>query len=163
MEKNWDFKMEPEPSQAAISAIAALQHRIRELEDEEEKLKAENERYKLLVDENEDVRLFREQKMKEMFEKGEEMMMYVQKITQDKEDARNENRRLRKELLTFEKTFPFMASYKPGQKIKLNLKQQRYLNDGPLRDYRILLKEIISPKPLGVSKEILNFTIASMQ
>ena len=155
--------MEPEPSQAAISAIEALQIRIRELEKEEKDLTDEITRYKHLVDENDEVRQFREQKYQEMVEKGQAMMEYSQEILNDKDKAREENIRLRYELFNIETTFPFLADFEPGQRIKLNKKQIRYLEDDPLMDYRILLHETAAPRCLNISKDVLNYTIASMR
>ena len=110
--------MEPAASESAIAAIAALQRRIRELEKEEKKLKSEKERYLQIINGNDDVYLLREEKIKEMIYKGDEMMNYSKKITAEKENAKTENQILRKKLLNFEKAFPSLAKGSPKKKAK---------------------------------------------
>ena len=153
--------MEPAASESAIAAIDALQRRIRELEKEEKKLKSEKERYLQIINGNDDVYLLREEKIKEMIDKGDEMMNYSKKLTAEKENAKTENQILRKKLLNFEKAFPSLAKGSPKKKAKPIPDKIKFETQNMIKDYQILLKESIVPMELQVPKEELNFALVA--
>lgn len=140
--------MEPEPSQAAIAAIAALQDRIKILEDEHSVLTQEYEvlaRKKNLFDQKFQARV---QAIQDATEKAQTILTTTHKTLTQLQEARNENKRLNHQIEEIEKVLALQIkkNKKLSSQNKMDSATYQMIKQR-LEEYEILIGEILAPPP----------------
>lgn len=139
--------MEPEASRAAISAIAALQNRIKQLEYEHDSLILKKEDYqKKILDKDKAI-----EKRLELAniasEKAKSMMICMGKAMNDLSKARIENKKLREQIKSTESLIPSVGSGDAyNRKAKRKIKKEYDVLMSKVNDYELLLSEYLKPK-----------------
>ncbi|KAH0789005.1 hypothetical protein GPJ56_007081 [Histomonas meleagridis] len=140
--------MEVEASHAAVSAIAALQERIRELELEQEELKEERAKLLNILDERDNMHSMREEALNKATEKANQMIANITETMDKVQYFREENKNLRKQIAqskeALTKSSPKQTSPRcSNTKLKADLKQIKQR----LSDYECILGEILTTHP----------------
>lgn len=141
--------LEVPTSDAAISAIAALQKRIRELEKERDDLLANKEFYEKHAFDNIMLISEREIRCDQAQTVGNDIMNYVSNLQNDVIEAKKKNRRLKELLFNMEAAFPDLSgNVNYSLRSKEEIKENSYLTKSNLNDYQILLREMIKIEPI---------------
>lgn len=142
--------MEPEASKAAISAIAALQQRIMELEKEESELTQEKSRLERQISSKDKLLMQKNKLMDEASQKAKEMLTYLSKAVNDLSEARNKNHKLKDTIRDIEGVFPTIGvNEEANRKQKTTLRQETSALINKCNDYEVLLSEYFRPSPLA--------------
>ncbi|EAY03181.1 hypothetical protein TVAG_049650 [Trichomonas vaginalis G3] len=147
--------LEPKASEAAISAIAALQQRIRDLEKEREQLLKEKDHFEKHGFENIMRISEREMRCDQAQVVGNDIINYVNRIQTDVQNAKKKNRELKELLFNMEAAFPELSgNVKYSLRCKQEIKENSYLATDTLNDYQILLRDIIRIEPININDNI---------
>ena len=136
-------------SNAAISALAALQNRLKELEFEKNNLENEVEHLKMRMDKKESSILLREQEIIKITTRAENMVLNSSKILSEINDLREENCTLNSQIRNLEELLN-------DSKSKLFLKNTKRQNDkieiemlnNKILEYEFLLSILFQPPHL---------------
>ena len=140
--------MEPEASRAAIVAIAALQKRVRDLEDEAAVLEDDHEVLLAKMNERDQAFAIRENALNEATEKAKQMLSSASTALIQVREARNERDRLNQQIEETEKLI--QAQNKKISTQKAQIKKVKYevgLLMQTLSEYELLLGVILAPPP----------------
>lgn len=150
--------MEPEASRAAIGAIAALQKRVRDLEDEAAVLKDDHETLLAKMNERDEAYTIRENALNEATEKAKQMLSTASTALIQIREARSERDRLNEQIAETERLIESQ-----NEKIKARkgackrVKCDAALLMQRLAEYELILGDIFAPRtPTGslTSEEI---------
>ena len=131
--------MEPEASRAAISAIAALQKRIRELEEEKTTLETEVKSLHSQIEEKNGKFLVRERELQETTIRAKEIISSSSFSLTQIQKAREENEQLKIELQEAEDQYQKAIS----EKIRKPSSQQINILLRQISDYEIIFGDIV--------------------
>lgn len=132
--------MEPEASRAAISAIAALQKRIKELEEERITLETEVKSLHTQIDEKNSKFFQREKELQETTIRAKEIISSSSFSLTQIQKAREENEQLKNELEEAEDEYQKAIS----EKIKRPTSQQINVLLRQISEYEIIFQDIVS-------------------
>lgn len=144
--------MEPEASRAAIAAIAALQKRVKELEDENAVLEQEHESLSNTLNSRDEAYTIRENALNEATAKAKQMLSGASAALIQIREARAENKRLKSQI---EQTEQLLQKQK--QKSKTYTSSSRKLSNSlsalmeKLAEYESLLGDLLTPPPQTTS------------
>ncbi|OHT00975.1 hypothetical protein TRFO_32137 [Tritrichomonas foetus] len=140
--------MEPEASRAAIAAIAALQKRVKELEDENTLLEQEHESLMNTLNSRDTAYTIRENALNEATAKAKLMLSGASAALIQIREARTENRRLKQQIDETEQLIDKQKTKcrtytRSSKKISLSLSQLLE----KLAEYESLLSDLLTPPP----------------
>ena len=140
--------MEPEASRAAIAAIAALQKRVKELEDENILLEQEHESLQKALNTRDTAYTIRENALNEATAKAKLMLSGATAALIQIREARTENRRLKMQIDETEELIGKQKQKcttltKSSRKISMSLSQLLE----KLAEYESLLSDLLTPPP----------------
>ncbi|KAK8866644.1 hypothetical protein M9Y10_009610 [Tritrichomonas musculus] len=140
--------MEPEASRAAIAAIAALQKRVKELEDENALLQQEHDSLTKTINSRDTAYTIRENALNEATAKAKQMLSGASAALIQIREARSENRRLKSQIeqteQLIEKQKQKSRTYNLSTK-KISISLSQLLEK--LSEYESLLSELLTPPP----------------
>lgn len=147
--------MEPEASKAAISAIAALQERVRSLEKEQRNIFAEMDSYKHKINSRDERVQQRTKMLEEASNKAKEMLNYVSECNHDLIVARDLNKKLKTSIKKVKE------SLNEGDEEEEEMKREKIRSlrteltnaNQKVSDYEIILSEFLKPVPSSCSPD----------
>jgi peptidoglycan hydrolase CwlO-like protein len=140
--------MEPEASQAAISAIAALQKRVRELEEQSGLLEDERDSLRLRLNDRDFAYQRREAALNDAASKAKEILNNASVAMSQLREARTERQKLKAEVEDLERQIHEIQS-----KIKSTKSGHRRTKSGltdllrKLAEYEILIGDVVAQPP----------------
>lgn len=140
--------MEPEASRAAIGAIAALQKRVRDLEDEAALLEDDHSSLLARMNERNDIYTIRENALNEATEKAKQILSTASTALIEIRQARAERERLKQQIEETERLIENQdAKIKFKRSNCKSIKASTALLMQWLAEYELLLGDIFTPPP----------------
>ena len=147
--------MEPEASKAAISAIAALQDRVRGLEKEQRNIIAEIDFYKKKINSRDKKVQQRTMMLEDASDKAKEMLIYVTECNHELIAARDLHKSLKSDIQIIKETFETedpTEKEKKAEKI-ISVRTELANTQQKASDYETILSEFLKPVPASCSPD----------
>ena len=139
--------MEPEASRAAIGAIAALQKRVRDLEDEAAVLQDEHTSLMAKMNERDEAYTIRENALNQATEKAKQMLSTASTALIEIREARSERDRLNQQIAETERLIQAQDEKIKAKRVTYKrVKCDAALLLQRLAEYELLLGDIFAPK-----------------
>jgi hypothetical protein len=138
-------EMEPEASKAAIAAIAALQKRVRELEDELNLLEAERESINARIAHRDESYTIRERAFNEATVKAQQMLNSAAEAMIQVREARDESKRLKEQIVTARQLLQKQEIKSHSLRLNERKWRARFLQTNKLlSEYEALLPDVVA-------------------